>query len=94
MRTSLDRFSQQQQLSRRRLEEKDGGLPFSSAEGEEGEAPFMSSEASEIDPELLAEEAPAKFVNEGVCVYVSFGISPPECPHVVVRVTAVDLLSP
>ena len=30
----------------------------------------MSSEASARNPELLAEEVPAKFVNEGVCVFV------------------------
>lgn len=45
----------------------------------------MSSEVSARNPELLAEAAPAKFVNEGVCLHsaldlvVVFGISPPVC---------------
>lgn len=44
-----------------------GDVPIPEAEGG-GEAPIMSSEASARNPELLAEEAAAKFVNEGGCV--------------------------
>lgn len=48
-----------------------GGVPFPAAAAAGGGgrgAPGMSSEASARNPELLAEEVPAKFVNEGVCV--------------------------